>query len=199
MNVLYYFEHMRNHINGKSMNDLFPSQFFGNIPYNQLQRGHCMVCHYPMTRDEMMPAHAQTPRAICPDCWIRLTSVPTVNCWVCNEELDANQLKHQDLNSHDLHYRIHVHDKCRDYFSLMSAFVLGCDTGVIELSDDRRVKALPYQPKPGLPIPPTYDAIGQDQYGSGFLAPGPQRVLNGYDFEVHRPVPVKTIGKYCQR
>jgi hypothetical protein len=132
MNILTYFNAMQPYIQGRSIYQLFPSEFVENVPFARFPPFHCIRCGGQMTPDMIMPPGRVTPRAICPTCWEQLTEELTEYCWVCGEELDDHQLFRQEASPKDIHHRIHDVGKCRDYFSLVSARAIGHSTGIVE-------------------------------------------------------------------
>lgn len=135
MNVLKRYKAMAKYMHGTFLSSHFPEHYIQTLPYEGIKRGHCLRCKHPMTADQMHPPGRITPRAICPTCWMELTNQVTTECWVCGFRLDDHSIQAQSRNPRDLHHRVHQHDKCIDYFSLLSAHILGEQTGVIELSE----------------------------------------------------------------
>lgn len=132
MNVMTYFNAMQPYIQGKSIYQLFPSEYIQNIPFARHPPFHCINCGCGMTPDMIMPPGRITPRAICPHCWEQLTAELTDKCWVCGEDLEDHQLFSQEASPKDIHNRIHDVGQCRDYFSLVSARAMGHSTGILE-------------------------------------------------------------------
>ena len=128
MNVFLRFHAVIPHLTGKFLAEVFPHHFIENLPYNSVEPYHCIHpnCGRLMSHFEMFPPDRLTPRAVCPQCWAKMTSGFTEECWVCGDYLEEWRWKNQKTQPRDLHYRIHG-SYCSDYFSVISAKALGQD------------------------------------------------------------------------
>jgi len=128
MNILLLFHAVIPHLTGKFLAEIFSHSFMENLPYNTAQPYHCIHpnCGCLMSHFEMFPPDRLTPRAICPQCWTKMTSDLSEECWVCGDYLEEWRWKNQKIQPRDLHYRIHG-SYCADYFSIISAKALGQD------------------------------------------------------------------------
>ena len=128
MNILLRFHAVIPHLTGKFLAEVFPHHFIENLPYNSVEPYHCIHpnCGRLMSHFEMFPPDRLTPRAVCPQCWAKMTSGFTEECWVCGDYLEEWRWKNQKTQPRDLHYRIHG-SYCSDYFSVISAKALGQD------------------------------------------------------------------------
>ena len=128
MNILLRFHAVVPHLTSKFLAEVFPHHFMENLPYNSVQPYHCIHpnCGRLMSHSEMFPPDRLSPRAICPQCWTKMTSDLYEECWVCGEYLEEWRWKNQKTQPRDIHYRIHG-SYCADYFSIISAKALGQD------------------------------------------------------------------------
>ena len=196
MNVLYYFEAMKEQVFRKSLQQLFPQEFFQYIPFENVRKGRCIICTLPMSQSEMHPQGAITPRAICPSCYQNRTLNNNIKeCWVCGGGFDNETYNNQSVNPGDIHFRIHEYGRCRDYFSLLSAHALGIDTGIIELDNNEMQNILPAPPRLALPMPNEQPALGYN-----YTQPGQQPEVEVY--EVNQGAasrPIGLVAKNCRR
>ena len=128
MNILLRFHAVVPHLTNKFLSEIFPHHFMENLPYNSAQPYHCIHpnCGRLMSHFEMFPPDRLTPRAVCPQCWTKMTSDLSEECFVCGEYLEEWRWKNQNTQPRDLRYRIHG-SYCSDYFSIISAKALGQD------------------------------------------------------------------------
>ncbi len=183
MNVLTYYQAMQNHVKGKNMEELFPAEFFANMPFVNVRQGHCLACSKPMTDEEMKPQGRITPRAMCPGCWAKATAYTSENCWVCEGKLDQDVVANQMKSQKDVHHRIHDHGECRNYFSVLSAHILGIDTGIITLNENQRISVSSTQLQ--LPVSQATDFLGG--------------VVNRLGLAKPQSEPIGVIAKDCRR
>jgi hypothetical protein len=132
MNSMHHFNAIAPWLKGKTIYELYPSEFRRTIDYLKVKPWLCLFCERNMTQNDIQPQGRQTPRPTHAHCWNKVTSVINPECLICGEDLDDNQKSMQAQYPQDLHYRIHDTGKCLDYFSLCSAKVFGIDTGIIE-------------------------------------------------------------------
>ena len=93
MNILTVFSAMAPYIRGRSLHELFPSQFMQNLPFENVQTHCCILCLRPMSMEEMFPRRRLTPRAICPECWGAVTNDISETCWICGGYLEESKME----------------------------------------------------------------------------------------------------------
>ena len=132
-NVLARLSAMAPFVQGRSLRQLYPAQFMQNWPYRQVRPGCCInpVCGRQMSHEEMFPAHKNTPRAMCPECYAEWTSAVTEQCPVCGDYLENWRVEKQRHQPHEVTFRLHD-GTCLDYFSLLSGKALGQRVGIID-------------------------------------------------------------------
>ncbi|MFC1828035.1 hypothetical protein ACFL0O_00300 [Thermodesulfobacteriota bacterium] len=134
MHVIERFQAMASYLRGKCLNEIFPGRFMKNLVYAKYPPYHCIGCGVPMTHDQMNPPDRITPRAMCTACWEKWRQwiEAQERCLVCFDVLSDDKFGNFLDNPYDLHNRLCV-GRCADYFSLMSAYALGYDTGIRDI------------------------------------------------------------------
>ena len=132
-NVLTRLSAMAPFVQGRSLRQLYPTQFMQNWPYHQVMPSCCInpACGRQMSYEEMFPADKNTPRALCPECYAEWTSAVTEQCPVCGDYLENWRIVNQTHQPHEVTFRLHD-GRCLDYFSLLSGKALGQRVGIID-------------------------------------------------------------------
>lgn len=127
-NVLEKLNAIIPYIQGKDLNNLYPSQFIDNWPYSSVNPYCCISCGRRMTNNEMIPSNRATPRAVCLVCYNEWQSfiIRTERCRVCGDYLEKWRLDRFRAHSQEISNRLHE-GRCLDYFCLLSGKALGSD------------------------------------------------------------------------
>ena len=142
MNFEYLFSHMKRHVKGRSINQLYaPEQVNGGLPFAAHPPEACIYCGGFMSPQQIQPPGAITKRAMHDQCFAQLRQHYSYYqaCIVCGHRLDdPDQLRGQRTGAPDIHFWLHKESAgfgwkpCQDYFVILSAHGLGIRTGIIE-------------------------------------------------------------------
>ena len=112
------------YVNGRTVEQLFPSVFIKKFPYYKAKESQCILCLGHMTHHELFPPDKITPRPMHQHCFEEWIWEITEECPICGEYLPNSKLQGQERHIKDIHYRI-CDGRCMDYYAYVASIVVG--------------------------------------------------------------------------
>jgi len=139
-NVIETLSAIKPYISGRLLSQVFSPEVLGRYPYRAFIKGHCLGCGRRMYDEEMFPEN-RTPRAMCQACYDEWTKTDTHYCEICGDFLGESKILKQREEPKEVSHRLHD-GQCMDYFSVISAKVLGEDMSFLRDNSADEVELL---------------------------------------------------------
>ena len=135
MHVLERAQAIAPYAKGKTLSDLgFGQEYMNWMPYGKFMPEKCVKCGCDRTHDQMYPPGRITPRAMCESCYKKWEQeIRSYQKCICGKRLPKEILRDFLADPYDLHNRF-CSGKCADYFSLCSAYALGYDVWLEQIT-----------------------------------------------------------------